>query len=101
MGRWMSPDWAAKVEPVPYAKLDNPQTLNLYSYVQNNPLSRFDTDGHDDYTYDQSGKQTNLVKRGWWHNFWYGDTWTLNADNGNRYSKSKVGWANTPVLSIF
>jgi hypothetical protein len=31
----MSPDWSAQEEPVPYAKLDNPQTLNLYSYVQN------------------------------------------------------------------
>jgi RHS repeat-associated protein len=47
MGRWMSPDWAAKVQPVPYSKLDNPQTLNLYSYVGNNPLSRFDPDGHE------------------------------------------------------
>jgi len=47
MGRFMSPDWAAKAEPVPYAKLDDPQTLNLYSYVQNNPLSRADADGHD------------------------------------------------------
>jgi len=46
MGRWMSPDWAAKAQPVPYAKLDNPQTLNLYSYVQNNPLSNLDDDGH-------------------------------------------------------
>ncbi len=46
MGRFMSPDWSAKEEPVPYAKLDNPQTLNLYSYVQNNPLTRVDADGH-------------------------------------------------------
>src|ERR1700679_2031537 len=46
MGRYMSPDWSAKQEPVPYSKLDNPQTLNLYSYVQNNPLSNFDDDGH-------------------------------------------------------
>jgi RHS repeat-associated protein len=47
MGRWMSPDWSAKEEPVPYSKLDNPQTLNLYSYVVNNPLSQIDDDGHD------------------------------------------------------
>ena len=47
MGRWMSPDWSAKEEPVPYAKLGNPQTLNLYSYVQNNPLSQMDDDGHE------------------------------------------------------
>jgi RHS repeat-associated protein len=46
MGRWMSPDWSAKAEPVPYAKLDNPQSLNLYAYVGNNPLSQIDEDGH-------------------------------------------------------
>src|ERR1700726_1320401 len=37
MGRWLSPDWSAKVMPVPYAKLGDPQTLNLYAYVGNNP----------------------------------------------------------------
>ena len=46
MGRFMSPDWSAKVEPVPYSKLDDPQSLNLYSYVGNNPLSAVDPDGH-------------------------------------------------------
>lgn len=46
MGRFMSPDWSAKEEPVPYAKLDNPQSLNLYSYVYNNPLAKADPDGH-------------------------------------------------------
>jgi RHS repeat-associated protein len=47
MGRFMSPDWSAKQEPVPYAKLDNPQSLNLYAYVLNNPLDKTDPDGHD------------------------------------------------------
>jgi RHS repeat-associated protein len=46
MGRFMSPDWSAKEEPVPYAKLDDPQTLNLYAYVGNNPMDRVDADGH-------------------------------------------------------
>ena len=46
MGRFMSPDWSAKIEPVPYSKLDNPQSFNLYAYVGNNPLSNADTDGH-------------------------------------------------------
>jgi RHS repeat-associated protein len=46
MGRWMSPDWSEKVEPVPYAKLDDPQSLNLYEYVSNNPLNQVDADGH-------------------------------------------------------
>src|SRR5271157_2753583 len=48
MGRFMSPDWSAKAEPVPYAKLDDPQSLNLYSYVRNNPLIHVDADGHED-----------------------------------------------------
>jgi RHS repeat-associated protein len=58
MGRFMSPDWAAKAEPVPYAKLDNPQTLNLYSYVGYNPLSRFDPDGHYECTGSKSTCKT-------------------------------------------
>ena len=45
-GRFISPDWAAKSEPVPYANLEDPQTLNLYGYVRNNPLSKADADGH-------------------------------------------------------
>jgi len=46
MGRWLSPDWSAKEEPVPYAQLDDPQSLNLCAYVRNNPLVRIDPDGH-------------------------------------------------------
>lgn len=46
MGRFLSPDWGAKEEPVPYAEMDDPQSLNLYAYVRNNPLARIDADGH-------------------------------------------------------
>ena len=46
MGRWMVPDWAAKPTAVPYAMFGNPQSLNLYGYVGNNPLFHFDPDGH-------------------------------------------------------
>ncbi len=53
MGRFLSPDWSAKIEPVPYAKLSDPQSLNLYAYVRNNPLSLTDADGH-----------------GWWSDYW-------------------------------
>ena len=35
----MSPDWSAKIEPVPYAKLDNPQSLNLYAYATDAPCN--------------------------------------------------------------
>ena len=51
-GRFTSPDWSARPEPVPYADLTDPQTLNLYAYVRNNPLNRVDSDGH-----------------GWWSDF--------------------------------
>jgi RHS repeat-associated protein len=46
MGRFVTPDWSAGPATVPYAHLDNPQTLNLYSYVDNNPLNGIDADGH-------------------------------------------------------
>ena len=46
MGRFMTPDWAAKPVTVPYAHFGNPQSLNLYSYVQNNPTTTGDPDGH-------------------------------------------------------
>jgi RHS repeat-associated protein len=46
MGRFMSPDWSAAPVPVPYASLVSPQSLNLYAYVQNNPITGIDPDGH-------------------------------------------------------
>ena len=46
LGRWITPDWAAKATAVPYATLANPQTLNLYAYVANNPTTLADIDGH-------------------------------------------------------
>jgi RHS repeat-associated protein len=45
-GRWLSPDWSAIPAPVPYADLTNPQTLNLYQFVGNNPESFSDEMGH-------------------------------------------------------
>jgi RHS repeat-associated protein len=46
LGRFMTPDWSEKPVTVPYADLSDPQTLNLYSYVRNSPVARFDADGH-------------------------------------------------------
>jgi RHS repeat-associated protein len=45
-GRFMSPDWSNSPEPVPYADTANPQSLNLYAYVKNDPLIATDADGH-------------------------------------------------------
>jgi RHS repeat-associated protein len=42
MGRFLSPDSFG-------GHLEDPQTLNRYSYVGNNPLVRTDPDGHDFY----------------------------------------------------
>lgn len=58
-GRFTSPDefpggivdpftgqQAASAGPLPYADIADPQTLNKYSYVRNNPLRYTDPDGH-------------------------------------------------------
>lgn len=42
----MTPDWAARPTAVPYAVFADPQSLNLYGYVRNDPASRADLDGH-------------------------------------------------------
>ena len=45
-GRFTVADWSANSQAVPYARFDDPQSLNLYSYVLNNPLRMNDPDGH-------------------------------------------------------
>jgi RHS repeat-associated protein len=50
LGRWLSADWSAVPAPVPYANLTNPQTLNLYAMVSDNPETFADLDGHDTTT---------------------------------------------------
>ncbi len=67
MGRFMSPDWAARPTTVPYAQFGDPQSLNLYSYLRNNPTNGVDPDGHDDQpcgtcaTHNPSQTQPNTV----------------------------------------
>jgi RHS repeat-associated protein len=63
MGRWMSPDWADKPEAVPYSSLDNPQSLNLYGYAQNNPLKIVDTDGHELIVASQLQSTVNTMRQ--------------------------------------
>jgi RHS repeat-associated protein len=45
-GRFTTPDWSETPQPVPYADFSDPQTLNLYIYARNNPLTLTDPDGH-------------------------------------------------------
>jgi RHS repeat-associated protein len=79
-GRFMTPDWSDSPESVPYADFENPQTLNLYSYVQNNPVSRKDATGHyhcdpDTATWGPNGV---TVTAGACHNDWWDFQWLKN-----------------------
>ncbi len=66
LGRFMTPDFDDldddDPEPVPYADPDDPQSLNLYVYVGNNPNIWIDFNGHvgdagsDDVTEEMSGE---------------------------------------------
>ena len=47
LGRFITPDWAAKATAVPYADFADPQSLNLYTYVRNVPTTKRDPDGHN------------------------------------------------------
>jgi len=90
MGRFLSPDWSAKVEPVPYAKLDNPQSLNLYAYVGNNPLGRIDADGH-----------LTIIVPGTWNNHKDWDNSGFKAQVSKTFGEKAVvlnngGMDNTP-----
>ena len=48
LGRFLTPDWAAKPVPIPFGDPSSPQSLNLYAYVKNNPTTVDDPDGHQD-----------------------------------------------------
>ncbi len=63
-GRWLSADWSSVPAPVPYANLTNPQTLNLYSMVSDDPESFADLDGHENTTpaWERSDGQPNSCK---------------------------------------
>ncbi len=54
-GRFLSADWSSTPTPVPYANLTNPQTLNLYAMVSDNPESFADLDGHGTDTQSNTG----------------------------------------------
>jgi RHS repeat-associated protein len=46
VGRFLTPDWSSTPEVVPFGDVGSPQSLNLYAYVLNNPVSKYDPIGH-------------------------------------------------------
>jgi RHS repeat-associated protein len=58
IGRFMSPDWADTATTVPYAEFGDPQSLNLYGYVENAPVNRIDADGHSYAGFDGFSRST-------------------------------------------
>ncbi len=62
--RFLTPDWSAKATPVPYAHIANPQSLNLYSFVYNNPLTNIDADGHSCGAVTQNSDGTYSMRCG-------------------------------------
>jgi RHS repeat-associated protein len=78
MGRFMTPDWADAPTPVPYANFGDPQSLNLYGYVKNNPERGIDVDGHDSFwttNYHPSGVNAPLSPPFTvWQPSWGGDS---------------------------
>ncbi len=66
MGRFLSPDWSIGPDTVPYADFRLPQTLNLYTYADNNPLVFGDSSGHVTQVCDANGNNcSNLRVLGW------------------------------------
>lgn len=59
MGRFISPDPAT----LEYADPTNPQSLNLYSYVQNNPLVNVDPTGLDCVYFNDAGNGIESIDR--------------------------------------
>lgn len=95
MGRWMSPDWSEDPVPVPYADMSDPQTLNLYSYADNNPVSNRDSDGHNYQVCDMNGQNCSDLSDDQYR-IWLlsnpqlsvtpsGQIWGSNPDGGSYY----------------
>lgn len=58
----------ARPTAVPYAVFGDPQSLNLYGYVRNDPVSRADADGHEDPKTPPE-QTTQAQKQSFWQKF--------------------------------
>ncbi len=98
----MSPDWASNPVTIPFANIYDPQSLNLYSYTGNNPLSRFDPNGHLDCsggaTQDVACAVTTAAKAVW--NWLSGSGDSSSSSNGNSQTASSSPDSGFHVTSI-
>jgi hypothetical protein len=102
----MSPDWSAKSEPVPYAVMGDPQSLNLYGYGGNNPLRFVDSDGHSHQqcdtstTSDSNGNVKTTVNctvvSDWYEFFWLKSA-LRNAASGTSLAVARWGRLGGPA----
>jgi len=83
LGRFMTPDWSATPAAVPFANPGDPQSLNLYSYVVNNPLNRTDPLGHNWFC--TSGSSSNCGHWEWHKGSEYTDK------DGNKFTSKYTG----------
>lgn len=83
LGRFMTPDWSSTPAAVPFADPANPQSLNLYSYVINNPLNRTDPLGHNWFC--TSGSSSNCGHWEWHKGSEYTDK------DGNKFTSKYTG----------
>ena len=99
LGRFTSPDWSTKPQPIPYAKLENPQSLNLYAYVFNNPLAHRDADGH---IIDDAALEKNKSYQKWKQNYLSheGAQKQWNALNDNKDLTVHVSWDSKSSSSV-
>jgi RHS repeat-associated protein len=78
MGRFQSPDYDQLPDTVPYADFSNPQSLNLYGYAGNRPVSGADANGHDVRVCDNNG-QCNTVSNAAYQQAQQGNNGGLNV----------------------
>jgi RHS repeat-associated protein len=82
MGRFMSPDYSDDPVPVPYASLGDPQSLNLYAYAGNNPMTFADEDGHSKDCGDGGDKSVVCLVTSFWDWLTGGGSGSKNGDTG-------------------
>ena len=56
----------SEIGPLPYADIQNPQSVNKYAYTINNPLKYIDPDGHDYRILDGKDKRGRKTKSFIW-----------------------------------